>query len=166
MPGLGAALKEAAMRTQITLALAISTVAWASAAVAQAPPTGMSDTDGVFSSTEDWEDADTNDDDALSQAELNRAEPRLAAYFREIDADGDLRLTRDEIAQWQAGPEPSDIDADELPAGEVDQGDDEPADADRGATPDEDASVRGRETDDLLPDDGDKDTELLPDDGD
>jgi hypothetical protein len=141
------------MRTHTILALAISSLLAASAVVAQAPPAGMSDTDEVLTSAEDWEQADTNDDDTLSYAELSRAEPRLGPYFREIDADGDRSITRDEIAAWQSGPEPGDIDADELPAGEVDAGD-------------EDAATRSRATDDLLPDNGDKGTELLPDDGD
>ena len=152
------------MRTQTALALLISTLLLGGAAAAQAPPAGMSDADDVLTSTEDWAEADTNDDDALSQAELNRAEPRLAAYFREIDANGDWRISRDEIAAWQEGPEPSDIDADELPAGAVDGGDAEGSDESRVAAPGQDDSPRTRETDDLLPDDGDKATELLPDD--
>ena len=57
-------------------------------------------------STEDWTAADTNDDDTLSAAELNRAEPSLAAYFREIDVNGDRRIARDELAAWQAEPDP------------------------------------------------------------
>jgi hypothetical protein len=151
------------MHSHTTLALAISILLATSAAVAQTPPAGMSDTDAILTSTEDWDDADTNDDGTLSYAELSRAEPRLGPYFREIDADADQRITRDEIANWQSGPEPTDIDADELPAGEVDAGEDEPATAPAPA-PDEDASRRNRGTDDLLPDDGDKATELLPDD--
>jgi hypothetical protein len=130
-----------AMRTHFTHVLVVSTILLGAVA-AQAQPAG--DMDDVLTSTEDWAEADTNEDGTLSQAELNRAEPRLAAYFREIDADDDQRISRDELASWQAGPEPGEIDADELPAGAVDHGD----------------------TDDLLPDDGDKATELLPDDAD
>src|SRR5918993_1906821 len=84
-------------------------------------------------STEDWTAADTNDDDTLSAAELNRAEPSLAAYFREIDVNGDRRIARDELAARQADAEPGSTDADELPAGEGDEGDLAPGAADQGA---------------------------------
>lgn len=156
------------MRTGITFALLISSVLLSGAAAqAQSPPAGMADPDDVLTSTEDWTEADTDDDGTLSQSELNRAEPRLAAYFREIDANGDWHISRDEIAAWQAGPEPSDIDADELPAGSVDGGDTtEPGENRPTSPPSEDAATQGRGTDPLLPDDGDKATELLPDDGD
>lgn len=155
------------MRTPYTRALLVSTMLLGTAAV-QAQPAGVADTDDVFTSTEEWSDADTNDDGALSPAELNRAEPRLAAYFREIDANGDRQISREEIAAWQAGPEPGDVDADELPAGVADPGAADDADADRAASPEQDdeSSMRNRRTDDLLPDDGDKATELLPDDAD
>jgi hypothetical protein len=116
-------------------------------------------------STEDWTAADTNDDDTLSAAELNRAEPSLAAYFREIDANGDRRIARDELEAWQADPDPGSTDADELPAGEVDEGDLMPGADDRGAD-EGDADAATSRTDDLLPDDGDQSSELLPDDGD
>jgi hypothetical protein len=153
------------MRTQFSQFLVISTVLLGAAA-AQAQPVGLADTDDVLTSTEDWSDADTNDDGTLSQAEMKRAEPRLAAYFRGIDADDNQQISRDELAAWKAGPEPGDIDADELPAGAVDTGDTEAADSDEAASPEQDdeASMRNRRTDDLLPDDGDNATELLPDD--
>jgi hypothetical protein len=155
------------MRFGTTLTLLISSALLAGAAAAQAPPAGMADADDVLTSTEDWTDADVDDDGTLSQAELNRAEPRLAAYFREIDANGDWRISRDEIAAWQSGPEPSDVDADELPAGAVDAGEAQRADEDSAATaPSEGDTTRGQKSDDLLPDDGDKATELLPDDAD
>ena len=121
------------------------------------------DTRDALLSTEDWTAADTNDDDTLSTAELNRAEPSLAAYFREIDANGDRQIARDELAAWRAGPAPGSTDADELPAGEVDEGDLAPG---AGGSDDGDADQARSRTDDLLPDDGDEDSELLPDDGD
>jgi hypothetical protein len=158
------------MRTHFTRLIFVSTILLGAPA-AQAQPAGLADTDDVLTSTEDWSEADTNDDGTLSQAELNRAEPRLASYFGQIDADDDQQISRDEIAAWQAGPEPGDIDADELPAGEADPGDTDAADPDQAASPQQDnpeqnneASMRNRRTDDLLPDDGDKATELLPDD--
>jgi hypothetical protein len=153
------------MRQQFTQVLVVSTMLLGAAA-AQAQPAGLADIDDVLTSTEDWSDADTNDDGTLSQAELNRAEPRLAARFREIDADDDQQISRDEITAWKAGPEPGDVDADELPAGAVDHGDTDAADSEEAASPDQDdeASMRNRRTDDLLPDDGDKASELPPDD--
>ena len=156
------------MRTGTTLALLVSALLLSGAAArAQSPPVGMADADDVLASTEDWTDADVDDDGTLSQSELNRAEPRLAAYFREIDANGDWRISRDEIAAWQSGPEPSDIDADELPAGAVDAGGTQPADEERSATPSGESDDAGNQaSDDLLPDDGDRATELLPDDAD
>lgn len=155
------------MRSSTTVGLLMSSMLLAGGAAAQSPPTGMADADGVLTSTEDWTEADVDDDGTLSQSELNRAEPRLAAYFRDIDANGDWRISRDEIAAWQSGPEPSDIDADELPAGAVDAGSTEQADEGRSAPPTrENDTTRGQRTDDLLPDDGDKATELLPDDAD
>jgi hypothetical protein len=158
------------MRTQPTLALVVSTMLLGAAATQAQPAETMTGREDILTSTEDWTDADTNDDGTLSQAELNRAEPTLAAYFREIDVDGDRRLSRDEIAAWQADPDPGEVDADELPAGAVDRGAVERSDADtavedQAASPDPDqGSVRNRSTDDLLPDDGDESSELLPDD--
>ena len=155
------------MPRHLTLVAILATVLWSGAAAAQSPPTGMADPDDVLTSTEDWTEADVDDHGTLSQSELNRAEPRLAAYFREIDANGDWRISRDEIAAWQSGPEPSDIDADELPAGSVDGGDTGEPEQDRAASPpDQDSAAQGRRADPLLPDDGDKATELVPDDAD
>jgi hypothetical protein len=159
------------MRTQFSQVILVSTMLLGAAA-AQAQPAGLADVDDVLTSTEDWSDADADDDGTLSHAELNRAEPRLAPRFREIDTDRDQRISRDEIAAWQAGPEPSDIDADELPAGEVDHGDTDAADSAAAASSegtaarkrDDEVSTPNRRTDDLLPDDGDKASELLPDD--
>ena len=128
------------MRTLHALAMMVSTILLAAPAT-QAQPVDPSE---VLSSTEEWTEADTNDDDTLSPSELNRAEPTLAASFREIDRNNDRRISRDELETWQAGPEPGDPDADELAPGE----------ADRDAR------------DDMLPDDGDDATELLPDDAD
>ena len=145
-------------RTVTGLILAV-TLLGASVVNAQ-PATASRD---ALLSTEDWTAADTNDDDTLSAAELNRAEPSLAAYFREIDVNGDRRIARDELAAWQAGPDPGSTDADELPAGEVDEGDFTPESADRNTGDADEATSR---TDDLLPDDGDQSSELLPDDGD
>ena len=146
-------------RTVTGLILAV-TLLGASVVNAQ-PATASRD---ALLSTEDWTAADTNDDDTLSPAELNRAEPSLAAYFREIDANGDRRIARDELAAWQAGPDPGSTDADELPAGEVDEGDLTPESVDRSNNGDADEAPS--RTDDLLPDDGDQSSELLPDDGD
>jgi hypothetical protein len=147
------------MRTLPTLAVMISTMLLAAPA-SQAQP---ADPDDVLSSTEEWTDADINDDDALSQSELNRAEPTLATSFGDIDRNNDRRISRDELEAWQAGPEPGNPDADELAAGE--------ADLDATAGPESDQVLIRDETsrdapDDLLPDDGDKATELLPDDAD
>jgi hypothetical protein len=133
------------------------------AAGAQAQP--ATESRDALLSTEDWTAADTNDDDTLSAAELNRAEPSLAAYFGEIDVNGDRRIARDELAAWQADAEPGSTDADELPAGEVDEGDLAPEAADQGAN-DGDADAARSRSDDLLPDDGDQPSDLLPDDGD
>ena len=132
------------MRTLPTLAMMISTILLAAPA-AQAQPVDPSE---VLSSTEEWTDADINDDDTLSPSELNRAEPTLAASFREIDSNNDRRISRDELEEWQAGPEPGDPDADELATGEAD------------------SETTRDPRDDLLPDDGDEATELLPDDAD
>jgi hypothetical protein len=147
------------MRTLPTLAVMISTMLLAAPA-SQAQP---ADPDDVLSSTEEWTDADINDDDALSQSELNRAEPTLATSFGDIDRNNDRRISRDELEAWQAGPEPGNPDADELAAGE--------ADLDATAGPESDQVLIRDDTsrdapDDLLPDDGDKATELLPDDAD
>ena len=151
------------MRPGTTIALLASAMLLGGASIAQSPPAGMADPDAVLTSTEDWTEADTDDDGTLSQPELNRAEPRLAAYFREIDANGDWRISRDEITAWQARPEPNDVDADELPAGSVDGGDTGTSDGDRAAAPpDRDAPAQGRRTDPLLPDDGDKRPSCCP----
>ena len=147
------------MRSPTTLAMMISAVLLAAPAT-QAQP---ADPDEVLSSTEEWTDADINDDDTLSQSELNRAEPSLATSFGDIDRNNDRRISRDELEAWQAGPEPGDPDADELAAGEADD------DATAGPQSDQalirDEPIRDA-PDDLLPDDGDKATELLPDDAD
>jgi hypothetical protein len=146
------------MRSPTTLAMMISTILLAAPA-SQAQP---ADPDEVLSSTEEWTDADINDDDTLSQSELNRAEPTLATSFGDIDRNNDRRISRDELEAWQAGPEPGDPDADELATGEAD-------DATTGPQSDQtlirDEPIRAA-PDDLLPDDGDKATELLPDDAD
>jgi hypothetical protein len=146
------------MRSPTTLAMMISTILLA-APPSQAQP---ADPDEVLSSTEEWTDADINDDDTLSQSELNRAEPTLATSFGDIDRNNDRRISRDELEAWQAGPEPGDPDADELATGEAD-------DATTGPQSDQtlirDEPIRAA-PDDLLPDDGDKATELLPDDAD
>jgi hypothetical protein len=146
------------MRSPTTLAMMISTILLAAPA-SQAQP---ADPDEVLSSTEEWTDADINDDDTLSRSELNRAEPTLATSFGDIDRNNDRRISRDELEAWQAGPEPGDPDADELATGEAD-------DATTGPQSDQtlirDEPIRAA-PDDLLPDDGDKATELLPDDAD
>ena len=136
------------MRNQPTLAIVVSTVLL-SALAAQAQPADPDDGD-VLASTEEWTEADVNDDGTLSQAEWNRAEPSLSAQFGEIDANDDHRISRDELAAWQAGPDPGDVDADELATSSADR----------------DAPAQGDTTDDLLPDDGDEATELLPDNAD
>jgi hypothetical protein len=146
------------MRTLPTLAVMISTILLAAPA-SQAQP---ADPDEVLSSTEEWTDADINDDDTLSQSELNRAEPTLATSFGDIDRNNDRRISRDELEAWQAGPEPGDPDADELSTGEADR-DDTGTEADQTLIRDE---TPRDAPDDLLPDDGDKATELLPDDAD
>ena len=145
------------MRNQPTLAIVVSTVLL-SALAAQAQPADPDDGD-VLASTEEWTEADVNDDGTLSQAEWNRAEPSLSAHFGEIDADDDRRISRDELAAWQAGPDPGDVDADELATGAAARDAPVPATEDKASTP-------GDTTDALLPDDGDEATELLPDDAD
>ena len=124
-----------------------SIVLVASAAVAQPADDGRE----ALLSTEDWTAADTDDDGTLSAAELDRAEPSLSAFLGEIDTDGDRRISRTELEAWRAEPGPGIVDADELPAGEVDEGD---------------ADEARERTDDLLLDDGDEATGLVPDDGD
>jgi hypothetical protein len=147
------------MSSPTTLAMMISTILLAAPAT-QAQP---ADPDEVLSSTEEWTDADINDDDTLSQSELNRAEPTLATSFGDIDRNNDRRISRDELEAWQAGPEPGDPDADELATGEADRDDSTGPESDQTLIRDEPLPDA---PDDLLPDDGDKATELLPDDAD
>jgi hypothetical protein len=50
--------------------------------------------------TGDWMAADTNGDEQLSKAEVDKAWPTVGARFDDIDVDGDKQATRDELRSW------------------------------------------------------------------
>jgi len=50
--------------------------------------------------TGDWMTADTNRDDQLTKAEIEKAWPTLGAHFDDIDVDGDKQASRDELRTW------------------------------------------------------------------
>jgi hypothetical protein len=50
--------------------------------------------------TGDWMTVDTNGDEQLSKAEIDKAWPTVGAHFDEIDVDGDKQATRDELRSW------------------------------------------------------------------
>lgn len=62
--------------------------------------------------TSRWMEADADGDGYLSQAELTRVNPTLAASFETIDVDKDKKLTRDELRVWHESNRAS-MDADQ-----------------------------------------------------
>lgn len=59
-----------------------------------------------------WMDADADGDGYLTQAELTKVNPGLAANFSSIDNDKDDKLTRDELRVWHESKKAS-MDADQ-----------------------------------------------------
>ena len=50
--------------------------------------------------TGDWMTADSNGDEQLTKAEIEKAWPTLGAHFDDIDVDGDKQASRDELRSW------------------------------------------------------------------
>jgi hypothetical protein len=76
--------------------------------------------------TEDWMAADTNGDQQLSKAEIDKAWPTVGARFDDIDVDGDKQATRDELRSWHESQktrmeadQPASAPASTAPAGTV-----------------------------------------------
>jgi hypothetical protein len=74
--------------------------------------TGDKSDDDTNATRDRWMDADADGDGYLTQVELTKVNPGLAANFASIDNDKDDKLTRDELRVWHESKKAS-MDADQ-----------------------------------------------------